>query len=327
MKKPAAVIIGFLAIVAFGACRASNAKPNVPNTIQPAETAFVVPASTHPFVPTVDPLTPSAIAQFFHTQEATTFTPEAISTPSYAECSQWDMLTKDRNWALCDPSIDPITFINKSNQLWQFSYEAHYGKKILNPCTQLLYSTNDGKYLYFSLDDECIRSEPGFVFSIGIFRINLTNGDISEILKASYDFTTNDGNYYSVSFSPTGRRLAYIYPQKSPLALTILDLQTGESHSFSLDEKYRYGGLFKWSDDGTKLAFILENESNGDYFISMDFLDISRDNSLVTFINDRYPSWISSHLEVMDNGIKVIPIDDTPLFYDIQTGILSPANK
>lgn len=233
------------------------------------------------------------------------------------------MLTADQNWALCDPSTDPITLINKSNQIWQFSYQTHYGQKILNSCTQLLYSTNDGKFLYFSLDEECIRTEPGFVFSISVFCMNLFNGNVSEILKASYDFEANDGNYYSEAISPTGRRMAYISPQKSPLFLNILDLQTGESHAYSLDRKFRYGGRFKWSEDGTKLVFMLERESNDEYFISMVFLDLLKDNSIVTFISDKDPSWISSELEVNDKGINVYPVGDTPLHYDIETGILS----
>jgi len=280
-----------------------------------------------PFVPTVDPLTPTAIVQFFQTQEATVKVTKSPTPPTYDECSQWNLLTVDQNWALCDPSADPIMFINKSNQICQFSYKAHYGKKILNPCTQLLYSTYDGKYLYYSLDDECIRTEPGFVFSIGVFRINLDNGDVNEMLKASYNFEANEGNYYSESISPTGRRMAYIYPQKSPLFLNILDLQTGENRSYPLEEEYRYGGRFKWSEDGTKLVFMLERESNDEYFISMVFLDLLKNNSMVTFIRDRDPSWISSKLEVMDKGINVFPVGDTPLFYDIESGILRPINK
>src|SRR6185503_9431105 len=160
------------------------------------------------------------------------------------------------NWALCTPFTDSITIINTSNDTWQFSYKSYYGRELPNPCTRLNYITNDQSYLYFSLVSDCMMSEPGFDFSIGVFRWNLINGDVKEILKASYDFDSYSGNYYTVSISPTGRRMAYIFPQKSPLFLNILDLQTGENHSLPLEEKYRYGGRFKWSEDGTKLVFM-----------------------------------------------------------------------
>jgi Tol biopolymer transport system component len=184
--------------------------------------------------------------------------------------------------------------------------------------------TGDETYLYFSLDTDCGMADPGFVFSIGVFRWNLINGEVSEMLKASYDFDAYDGNYYSVSISPTGRRMAYIHHQNSPLALTVLDLQTGENRSFPLEKKYGSGGMFSWSGDGTKLVFMLESEKDYDHFISMVFLDLLKDDSMVTFIKDKEFGWISSRLEMTDNGIKITPYFDNPLFYDIETGILSP---
>jgi Tol biopolymer transport system component len=184
--------------------------------------------------------------------------------------------------------------------------------------------TKDETYLYFSLDPDCELIEPGFVISVSMFRMNLLNGEVSEVLKAFYDFETYIGNYYSASISPTGRRIAYIYPQESPLTLNISDLQTGETRLFPLEEKYGSGGMFSWSEDGTKLVFMLESEKDYDHLISMVFLDLLRNDSMVTFIQDKEFRWISSKLEVMNNGINVFPVGDTPMFYDIETGILSP---
>ena len=187
--------------------------------------------------------------------------------------------------------------------------------------------TKDEVYLYFSLDPDCELIEPGFVLSISMFRMNLLDGEVIETLQTVYDFEFNDGKYYSISISPTGRRLAYLYPQKSPLTLTILDLQTNENHSYSLDEKYMSGGGFAWSEDGTKLAFMLESEKDFDHFISMVFVDLLRDNLMVTFIKDKEYLWISSKLEILDNEIKITPRGEDPLFYDIETGILSSINQ
>lgn len=327
MKKSIKLLFPFLFLIALASCNASNATSEVPAVVQPTDTTLISPTSTAPFVPTVDPLTPSAIAQFFHTLEAKTITPEATAIPNYEECSQWELFTVDKNWALCDPRTDPIMLMNKSNQFWEFSYKGHYGKEILHLCTRLLYSTDDGNYLYFSLDADCIMADAGFVSSISVFRMNLTNGDVSEILKASYDFDSYTGNYYTVSISPTGRRLAYISDQVQPLKLNILDLKTGEIRTYALKKKYTYGGAYTWSEDGTKLVFMLESKTENDHFISMVFLDLLKEDPMVTFIKDEEYIWIISKIEITDGGVKVTPIDDESLFYDFATGILSPVNK
>ena len=115
--------------------------------------------------------------------------------------------------------------------------------------------------------------------------------------------------------------MAYIYHQSPPLTLNIIDLQTSATQSFILDEKYINGGQYTWSQDGTKLFFMLESQTNGDHFISMIFLDLSKNNSMVTFIKNKDFAWISSKIEVTDNEIKIIPlIGSEPLFYNITTG-------
>lgn len=310
--------------IALGACSASNVINETPEVAQPTKAKFVSSTSTAQAVPTTFPLTPTTIAEAFATQDANSVTSELSATPDYEECSLRGHLTTNGDWVLCDPLTDPITIINTSNQTWQFSYRLFYGKEVSNPCTRLLYTTSDIKYLYFSLDSDCILTEPGFVTSISVFRMNLINGEVSETLKASYNFETNDGNYYSVSISPTGRRMAYIYPQESPMTLNILDIQTGKNRSFLLEEIYTSGGMFLWSESGTKLAFKLESKKDYDYFISIVFLDLLKDNSPVTFIKDKDYFWISSRLEITDEWVRVIPIDGDALIYDIETGILRP---
>jgi len=117
MKKSVGLIFGFLAMFVFGACSASKTTTAPLLTIQSTETMHLAPSPTQPFIPTVDPLTPSAVADSFHTLEATTVTPEPTTAPTYEECSQWNELTADKNWALCDPRTDPITLINGNHPL------------------------------------------------------------------------------------------------------------------------------------------------------------------------------------------------------------------
>jgi len=327
MKKIFAVWLGLLIELVLGACNASSVTQDVPQTVQPTDTVFVSPTSTVFFIPTVDPLTPTAIAKFFHTLEATTVTPEATFTPSYEDCSsRWASGVRG-NWALCSGFENPITVVNVSGKTWMFSYSSYYGRDVKNLCTRLYHLTSDEKFLYFSLDTECELIEPGFVSSISLFRMDLSSGEVIEILKSSYDFDSYTGSVYTASISPTGRRLAYIYHQKPLLELKVLDFQTGEARSIPLEEKYESGGMFSWSEDGTKLAFMLESERDNEHFISMIFLDLFEDDSIVTFIKDKEFSWISSRLEVTNSGVKVIPYFDMPLFYDVETGVLSPATE
>jgi hypothetical protein len=327
MKKSSGLIFGLLVVFAFEACTTSNVTTKVSTTIPTTETAFLASTLTRLPVPTVDPLTPSAIAGFFQTLEAPTSTPGQTSTANYRDCSGNMFFMSKGSWGLCHGLRDPITIINQSNQKWEFSYKEYYGRNVPNPCTRLRYLSNDENYLYFSLDAECELIEPGFVLTISLFRMNLSNGDVKEILKADYDFDSYDGNQYTISISPTGRRLAYIADQSHPLKLNLLDLNTGELKSFPLEERYILGGAYAWSEDGTKLVFTLASEKDNEHFISMVFLDTLKEDSMVTFIKDKEFRWVSSQIEVTNNGIKIDPYFDEPLFYNIETGILGPAGQ
>lgn len=327
MKRCISLIFGILFIAAVAACNASNTTSEVSVVAQPTKTVFILLTSTKPFIPTVAPSTPTAIAQYFQTPEAKTSIPKPTSPANYLECSGNMFFMQLGNWGLCQGLRDPITIISQSNQVWQFSYKEYYGRKVPNPCTRLQYLTNDENFIYYSLDAECELYEPGFISSISVFRMNLSNGEVSEILKASYDFDAYTGNYYTVSISPTGRRLAYIADQNRPLKLNVVDLKTGETRSYALDKKYTNGGAYTWSEDGTKLAFMLESKTNNDRFISMVYLDTLKDNSIATFINDKEFSWISSRVEITNLGVEVTPIDGESLLYDIATGVLSPTNR
>jgi hypothetical protein len=296
-----------------------------------------IPSKTLTRFPTINPLTPRAVAQFFATNEAKFATKQAeILTPQFTPtvyfeyCKGWGDLTSDEKWATCDKYGDPVIFINQSNQTWQFSYKSFYKQNISNPCTELLYTTNDGSYIYFSLSQDCTMTEPWFPSTIGIFRIKLTNGKTDKVLGENYDFQTYNGHTYNVSISPTGKQIAYIVNETPPLTLNILDISTGEKHSLRLDSKYLNGGLFKWSKDGTKLALLLASrpkDENENDLISFAFLDLLKTTSLTIFIHEKEFTWINAQMEVTELGIKVEAYGESPLLYDIKTGVISTISK
>jgi hypothetical protein len=316
MKKPSLLFHGFLLVMILGGCRAPGQAADTPDSIQPEETASVF------LTPTMPPAAATA-----ETEKSITDIPELSRTPTYEQCNQGLDFTVPGDWVLCDPWAASITIINASNKMWQFSYQTYYGVEVPHPCTRLQHITQDEAYLYFSLDEDCILTEPGFVSSIGVFRMDLLDGGVSEVLRASYNFESGQGNSYTVSISPTGRRMAYIVDENPSLSLNIVDLQTGDKRSFRLEEKYLNGGYYSWSEDGTKLAFMLESEANYEYFISMVFLDLLAENSIVTFIKDQDYRWIVSTIEITAAGVQVTPSDGQALFYDIETGVLSPINR
>ncbi len=157
--------------------------------------------------------------------------------------------------------------------------------------------------------------------------MDLSNGHVTEILQADYDFASYNGSYYTASVSPTGRRLAYLFNKEKPLELHVLDLQTGQDTSYSLDNKYTLGGQYHWSEDVTKLAFMLESTANYDYFISMVYVDLLQENSMVTFLDGKEYNWITSDLKVNDSGVEISTMDGDSFFYDANTGVLSTITK
>ena len=256
-----------------------------------------------------------------------TFTPSLPSpTLDFEYCRNWGESTLDGKWAICDEYTDPVVFINQDNQVWQFSYMSFYGQEVKNPCTELLHTISDEMYIYFALPENCMMIEPWFPSTIGVFRINLTNGNVDRVLGENYDFQNYSGITYSVSISPTGRRMAYIINNQTLLTLNMVDLKTGENHSWQLDSRFLNGGLFKWSQDGTKLVFLLASEPREEYeerLISFAFLDLLKADSMVTFIYEKESIWITARIDVTDSGVRVEIYDEPPLFYDIKTGVLT----
>ena len=95
--------------------------------------------------------------------------------------------------------------------------------------------------------------------------------------------------------------MAYIADKISPLTLVILDLKTGENHSLQLESNYIYGGLFEWSEDGTKLALKLlskPKDEYSDHLISIAFLDLLKNDPMVIFIKGKDFSWITAEMEL-----------------------------
>jgi hypothetical protein len=107
--------------------------------------------------------------------------------------------------------------------------------------------------------------------------MDLDSGEIITVLPPG---DLSSSLEYVLSISPTGRRLAYIYPSYSPASTTIhlLDLQNGEIRDIVLEENWQGVGWFHWSEDGLQLSFMVEDRMVSRYYyltydvISLQFI-------------------------------------------------------
>jgi WD40 repeat protein len=160
--------------------------------------------------------------------------------------------SSDGRWLLCNVASG-ITVIGRDGTRWQFSYNEILGSG-LEAITVAKSWTTDGKYLYFS---PMVPSDGGVSLGFlnrsayALFRMDLGTGDVSAIIAGTGDYDA----IYAISFSPTGRRLAYCNNGQHPLQVNILDLQTGTTLTIPVDLIFSQGGNFTWNPDGTRMTF------------------------------------------------------------------------
>ena len=110
--------------------------------------------------------------------------------------------------------------------------------------------TADSKFFYFSADAYLGDGCGCFCYRDGaaLFRLEMSSAKITPVLVYQGKRTGT----YSFSFSPNGRRLAYVSNWENKLV--IRDLQTGEENSIDFSQYTETGNLV-WSPDSQKLAF------------------------------------------------------------------------
>jgi len=139
--------------------------------------------------------------------------------------------------------------------------------------------SNDGAYAYIGFNPHTDGYWEPFHQGIVLYRLNLETGQISEVLP----LVRSNWRFYSFTFSPNDRRLAYIVTDKSPVILIIRDMQTGDEQSFEFDPKYNTGGGFVWSPDGQKLIFsVTQFDTNTYEYIATSIILWDKDKSELT---------------------------------------------
>jgi len=158
-------------------------------------------------------------------------------------------------WGICDTDNKTFVIFSVDGRVWRFSYVelaitlADEGSEFY---TQVVYWSNDEQFAYFVPSPRDYDPlGPFYGDGIALLKVKLTDGQIQTILP-------NDNHFYSISFSPTGKYMAYaVFDPDKPLDLIIQDLQSGKLQHHEQEAKYNQIGEFVWSDDELQLAYKL----------------------------------------------------------------------
>jgi hypothetical protein len=190
-------------------------------------------------------------------------------------------LSPNGQWAeaICGP--DSIIIIRTDGaKEWSLSSDS-----LIGPYTehfiQVAHWSNDGTYVYVFANPHTDGYWEPFHQGIVLYRLTLESGQISELLP----LRKSGRSYYSFSFSPNDRRLAYIATDQSPAILHLRDMQTGVEQSFEFEAKYNTGGGFVWSPDSQNLVFaITQYDENIHEYIATSVIVWEREKSNTTML-------------------------------------------
>jgi hypothetical protein len=235
---------------------------------------------------------------------------------SLSECNEVNF-SPDQKWATGFCHGDETRIVGlESEKEWSISYPEYYGEKadsgigVIDP----VFWSKDGNYLYFSI----VREASGpmyFIDGSALIRMDLATGQISEVLKPTY--AQFYSKYYSFSFSPDGRYLAYIIQPEKPLKVYLSDMETGHYKSFPLKEKYNQAGQIIWSPDQKKISLglgIVDYEGNIEDQFSICVIDFENESIRELFEDSTqkwYPkAWKTDNLIELSDGTEIMQVFD-----------------
>jgi len=210
---------------------------------------------------------------------------QATLRASFGGCDPSDAskLSPKKDWYICGSGND-FAVTNRDGTAWTFSAQKEFGVEY-NGDFRLLHWTTDEKFLYFSVMNPMDGIAPLTINAEALFRMDLSSGAVATVL-GSIKADPQTQKFYTVSISPTSRRLAYAggYPQD---ALHLVDLQNSDEKVIPIEPEYTQIGGFTWSEDGIWLAYKLYTATSdaGKYFYSVRLLNLA-DYSAITFVKN-----------------------------------------
>lgn len=195
--------------------------------------------------------------------------------------------------------------------------------------------SRDSRYLYFNIY-AAIDGYVPFYQGMGLQRLDVQNGQISEILPSYFETLDSGRTIYNwdlaqFSLSPEDDKLAYINRMEDGVQLVIRDLNTNKEKSIFFDE-YTDAGDILWSP---KQDYLVLAASNGtDWSNTISFIELVELDSLTTknILRNMKPviiplMWLNNHmifvkefggryfhLDIMSE--ELIPAPQSPRFPD-----------
>jgi len=212
-------------------------------------------------------------------------------------------LSPNQNWATGFCNDDETWIVGVDQQAkWSVSYGEYYGRKFDsgNGVIAPFHWTADDKYLDLAIQREA--SGPiYFVDGWGLVRLDLANGNFAEVLSPIQHY------YYSFSFSPDGKHLAYILQPQKPLAVKIINLESKDKKSYSLKPEYNQAGELLWSPDMSKIVLgqaIIDEEETKPNIFSVVLINLA-DNSQQVIVSDS-PTQMKPTIWLDNNRIELL---------------------
>jgi hypothetical protein len=229
-------------------------------------------------------------------------------------------ISPDLKWSLCATS-DSIILRSYEDKEWEISIFNIYKENIDEKKVAPIFWSNDGIFVYIEYYSGDETLQPGK--TIAVWRVNLTNGHITEIL-ASNEIKKNSKDYaYTYSISSYARRLAY-HPAGRDITINIIDLFTDESISFNMGRGYVYDSLF-WSPDESKLAFVMAKETSYPEAYTNDVYLIEFPEKVMRLICSKSINEliVEYYIESITNDVVIVTDGNNRWKYEIATGIFS----
>lgn len=163
--------------------------------------------------------------------------------------------------------------------------------------------SQDSRYLYFNIY-AAIDGYVPFYQGMGLQRLDVQNGQVSEILPSGYPETLETRTIYNwdlaqFSLSPEDDKLAYINRMENGVQLVIRDMKTNKENSIFFD-KYTHAGRILWSPKQDYLVLSASNGTNSSNtlnFFELIELDSMKTTTILRDINQALIplTWINHH--------------------------------
>lgn len=207
--------------------------------------------------------------------------------------------------------------------VWNINQKNYGGESWLVPYRW----SEDSRYLYFNIYASISFSEDQsipFYQGMGLQRLDVQNGQVSEILPSGYFVTLDSGgtifNWYLVKFSlsPEEDKLAYMNILENGVQLVIRNMKTDKEEEIFFDN-YENAGRILWSPKQDYLVFGASKNAVG-------FIELVKLDSLTTKRIHRNTNqviiplmWLNQHT------IFVKEFGGSYFYLDIMSEELSPA--